>query len=389
MSSTRSYYNGCRRSHFSLHYSIVAAFAIVIALVIEVRVAEAVIPSVEVSLRTATTSNANGNGNDYSQPTTTLLLSQAFFGPDPPFQKTSSNSGGSSNSEDNINKRLVSPPVSNPFLCQERDGATIDIDREILESTKGAWILVPRGGCTYEYKTWIAQSIYESAGVIIYNTLASRYSFNETETDTDTDGATTDGATTDNNNAIVWPLEYHDYDCKNARAEIPSNDLSFFSKAAADGSDTTNTNINSNTGPYDFETNDSLLSGDTADNLCKMHDANNLRNCPSKRCLVARDVNVDADGDKTAATAVKDTTTVCCAWDVRLNPYPDRDLEKNVTVAIPTLFATMEQGEIFSEAMETFSSSLTIVVYSRRCRRRRRWGGHTAAQWPTLLQRWW
>eukprot|EP00536_Pseudo-nitzschia_multiseries_P007189 jgi/Psemu1/195021/e_gw1.166.109.1 len=59
--------------------------------------------------------------------------------------------------------------------------------------------------------------------------------------------------------------------------------------------------------------------------------------------------------------------TVCCAWDIRLNPYKDIDLDKNVTITIPTLFATTEQGDIFSEAitMETDSSSLTITVYSR------------------------
>lgn len=279
-------------------------------------VVDAVIPSVEVGLRTT-------DRGSNSVTTSVLLLSQAYYGPSPPIQNN--NSDDDSN---NSNKRLVSPPDDNYFLCKEPGDAMID--REVLESTKGAWMLVPRGSCTYEYKTWTAQTIYEASGVIVYNTLESRYSFNGTDS------------------SILWPMEYHDYDCTNARAEIPSNNLAFFSSPSE-------ANSKSQNGPYDFRTNDPLLSGDTFDNLCKLHDANDLRNCPSKRCLVAHDYD----------TTTSDTTTVCCAWDIRLNPYPDVDLENNVTVTIPTLFATMEQGDIFREAMAESSSSLTIGVYSR------------------------
>jgi signal peptide peptidase-like protein 2B len=274
-------------------------------------------------------------------------VSQALFGPEPPQQYDN----------EDTRKVLVSPPTNNAFLCQNLDEIKVDRDGT-TKSTKGAWMVVPRGGCTYEHKTWIAQSIYEAYGVIVYNTLDSRYSFNTTTTNHDEDNKdgenTTKNNDLNNKNNIVWPKQYHDYDCDNARAEISSNKLRYFSTA-----DEAKSAGGSGTSPYDFETNDRLLTGDTADNLCKIHDPNGLENCPSKRCLVAhRD-------DKTASTvSTKDTTTVCCAWDILLNPYPDSDIDENVNIQIPTLFATMEQWGILSEAME-MSPSITISAYSR------------------------
>jgi len=287
----------------------------VIFSVLEYRVTEAATPSAELYFQT----NSNANGQQ-----TPLLLSQAIFGPDPPTK---------SRDDGDYEKALVSSPTSNLFLCQNFDG--VEIDRDVLESTKDAWMMVPRGGCTYEQKTWIAQSIYQAYGVIVYNTLGSRYSFNETDS------------------AFLWPVEHHDYDCDNAQAEIPSNELHFFSSL-----DEANAEDGVGAGPYDFKTNDQLLSGDSVDNLCKIHDANDLRNCPSKKCLVAH------DRQSTVTQSASDTITVCCAWDVLLNPYPDTNLDQNVTIEIPTLFASMEQWDVILEVMET-SPSVTVAVYSR------------------------
>mmetsp|Transcript_45742 Transcript_45742/g.50986 ORF Transcript_45742/g.50986 Transcript_45742/m.50986 type:complete len:789 (+) Transcript_45742:81-2447(+) len=268
----------------------------------------------------------SSNSNDDS---TKLSVSQASYGPKAPTQNDS-------NSDDDDRQRLVSPPANNPFLCQDADDVVIN--QEILESTKGAVMIIPRGGCTYEHKTWIAQTLYEASGVIVYNTLASRYTFNET-----------DGVT------IIWPLEYHDYDCDKAMAEIPSNELHFFSNADE---------VKKKTGgssPYDWGENDQSLTGDTVDNLCKTHDENKLQNCPSKRCLVAHN---SSDDEKTTA----DTTTVCCAWDLRLNPFADAKIDKNITITIPTIFATMEQGDILLKAMAKSQSSndglVTVSIHS-------------------------
>jgi len=335
MGSPRS--SSYRRFAFSLR-PVVALCAF--AFVLVAQSVDAVIPSAVVTLR-STDGSDSSTTKTKTTTTTTLMLAGAVFGPNPPSQ----GKGDASDAGGDNGKRLVFPPTSNPFLCQDADDAAAD--PEILESTKGAWMLVPRGGCTYEYKTWIAQSIYGSVGVIVRNALATRYRFNET----DDNGEPGD-------NSIVWPSEYVDYDCDNARAEIPSDDLEFFSTPDEALS------ANGYASPYDFVTNDVLLSGDTTDNLCKIHDANDLRNCPSKRCLVAHDIDDGDSATAAAAAAAKDTITVCCAWDILLNPYTDIDLDRNVTIDIPTLFATMEQGDVLSEAMETLPS-LTIAVYSR------------------------
>ena len=306
----RSAIENRRESSILLH---VLRVATAITLFSNTRVAEAVIPSVELFLQTS------NNGDD---PSTRLLLSHAFYGPELPKQIDSIQV---------TREALVSPQINNRFLCQ--NPSDFEIDPSIQESTKGAWMIVPRGGCTYEYKTWIAQSVYAAKGIIIYNTLSSRYSFNET------------------NGNTLWPQEYYDYDCDKGRADIPSNELHFFSN-----SDEAKEVGGAGTGPYDSETNDRLLTGDTVDNLCKIHDASDLRNCQSKRCLVAY-------GDN-ATSPAKDVTTVCCAWDIHLNPYPDANLDQNVTIEIPTLFATMEQWGVISGVLETFPS-VYISAYSR------------------------
>ncbi len=299
------------KSNPMFQFRTAAALAILLS---SIGLAKAVIPSVELTLRTSSSDGI---------PPTTLLVSEAFYGPAPPVHGKG----------DNTPETLVSSPEKNRFLCE--NPKDIDFDNEFVESTKGTWMLVPRGGCTYEHKTWVAQSVYQAHGIIVYNTLGSKYSFNET------------------NNEILWPLEYRDYDCDNARAEIPSNELNFFS--------TPNDATSTGNGPYDFETNDPLLTGDTVDNLCKMHDANSLRNCPSKRCLLAH----QDDSANSTLSANKDTITVCCAWDILLNPYPDANLDKNVTIQIPTLFASMEQWGIISGIMESSSSSVTISANKR------------------------
>jgi hypothetical protein len=277
---------------------------------------DAVLPTAELLLMTNSKKNMDVSA--------TLLVSQAFYGPTAPTQKDSTTD------VDNDRKRLTTPLAENALLCFDAADDT-GVNQDVVDSTKGTWMVVPRGGCTYEHKTWIAQSLYKAAGVIVYNTLASRYTFNETDS-----------------TAIIFPVEYHDYDCNNAKAEIPSNELNFFSNKD-DGTSTS-------TSPYDWKTNDPLLAGDTVDNLCKIHDENALRNCPSKRCLIA-----------TNKSSNDDTTTVCCAWDVLLNPYPDDTIDKNVTITIPTIFATMEQGDIILKAMAKAQGdgSVTVSVHSR------------------------
>lgn len=137
---------------------------------------------------------------------------------------------------------------------------------------------------------------------------------------------------------IFWPVAKRDYDCDKGKAEIASNLLNF-----------------DNPLPYNSVQNDPLLTGSSQDNLCKLHDANDLHNCASQRCLVAHD-------EYNATTS--DTITVCCAWDMPLEPIPDRDLHYNITITIPTLFLTMQQGAQLQETALQYSLS-QAVIYSR------------------------
>lgn len=56
-------------------------------------------------------------------------------------------------------------------------------------------LLIPRGGCSFEKKAHNAW-ILGAAGVVIYNTLESRYRSNSS-------------------GAVIYPEEYNDYDCSN------------------------------------------------------------------------------------------------------------------------------------------------------------------------------
>lgn len=306
-----------------------------------------------------------GSGSGATTTTTTsftLLATQALYGPLSPMR------GRRHDIDiDDIGTtatRLVLAPPDNPLLCRDAGGATtkreaaipfVVVDESVLRETTGAILVVPRGDCTYELKTYVAQSIYKASGVIVYNTLASRYTLNKTD---DHDSNDNDGYTVDD---IIWPLNRHDYDCSNGKAEIPSSDLNFDQPL-----------------PYNAAQNDPLLSGDTSDNLCMLHDDNNLRNCESKRCLVAdgdsRKKGANATTTATATTTT--TTTVCCAWDLHLLPYPDHDLDANVTISIPTVFITMRQAEQLLTAMKnaaaaapgtttTTTTAVTAIIRSR------------------------
>jgi hypothetical protein len=166
-------------------------------------------------------------------------------------------------------------------------------------------------------------------GVIIYNTLASRYSINTTGHDAD------EKYPTYSTKDILFPQEFSDYDCANAEAQIPTVDLSFQPL------------------PYNADHNDPLLSGDTEDNLCQLYSETKLRHCESKKCLLTSLSNTS-------------TTQVCCAWDLHLWLYADPTLQVNQTVTIPTVFITMQQADrLVSDIIKLQNVPLMARVHSR------------------------
>lgn len=176
-------------------------------------------------------------------------------------------------------------------------------------------VLVPRGECTYQHKAFVAQQM-GAKGIVIYNTLASRYSLNTTT-------ATTNKQQTSIKD-IIFPQPFLDYDCQMlGSVEIPTSDIQF-----------------SETGVYQADHNDPLLSGETS--ACQK-----LQNCPSKRCLL------------TNYTPTELTTKACCAWDLHLWLYGD---DSDLSVTIPAVFVTMEQA---AQIKKMTSDATTVQLKAR------------------------
>jgi len=268
--------------------------------------------------------------------------------------------------------RLSLPPSSDEFLCNEALG-TADYENPsgnsasnvfdsdtLLSGYEGGYILVPRGHCTFEAKARSAQRLGAS-GVIVRNTLDSRYSL--IDKDADTAGEDFDYPDWGN---TVWPREKNDYECGTnkaadnvgMRAEIKTDKLYFYPP------------------PYG-ENNDLLLSGPAVDgNLCAklMVGGEGMDTfetyCPSERCLLTGR-NASDDGSKLEA---------CCAWDKWITMSSDGDDDGDAVpqhreekIKIPALFVTMENGDelydIIKDAEKNSGGSsvqfVNVVPYAR------------------------
>jgi hypothetical protein len=181
-------------------------------------------------------------------------------------------------------------------------------------------LLVPRGDCTYQHKAFQAQQM-GAKGIVIYNTLGSRYSVNETKYKGETFPSYSLGD-------VIFPQPLHDYDCDLGSADIPTSDLEFTPL------------------PYNDKHNDPVLSGDKEENLCLQYSSSSLQNCASKRCLVT-----DYSPNTTH-------TKACCAWDLHVWLYGD---DSNRDVTIPAVFITMEQGHVLLQTIESGSGVKAIM----------------------------
>ena len=168
----------------------------------------AVMPQSQVNLYFHENGDSHRNGEaSITTATTSFLASNALFGPPGPMVRASKNS--------NKNNRypvvhLTEDDTDDVGFCH--DDTSSSGSSSISELLQDAIVLVPRGNCSYEQKTWKAQQ-HGAKGVILYNTLASRYGYNETTLE------------------ITWPLSQHDYDCNNGMAYIPMEELDFYSNA--------------------------------------------------------------------------------------------------------------------------------------------------------------
>ncbi|KAL7545547.1 hypothetical protein ACHAWF_008897 [Thalassiosira exigua] len=282
-------------------------------------------------------------------------------------KSTPNRTGGHSNAHPS--HRLLLPPASDPYLCNESDGkadyrnpagnaaaGVFDSDT-LLSGYEGQYVLVPRGGCTFEAKARSAQRL-GAAGAIVRNTLDSRYGLEDKDAPTSSNGGGPDWSNT------KWPVERRDYECGTRRAaggvgwraEVEASKLDF------------------SPAPYDGSHNDLLLSGPAVNgNLCAKQAVTESfeKKCPSERCLLT---GRNASDDGTILEA-------CCAWDTYLRMSTDGDddgdavpQEEEEKITIPALFVTMEGGEeLYDLVMDAEGNSqggetvqfISVVPYGR------------------------
>lgn len=280
--------------------------------------------------------------------------------------------------------QLTLSPANDEFLCKEAKGQADYSDGTKtgnIFDTYGTlitndfpmdkYLLVPRGHCTFEAKARSAQRL-GARGIIIYNTLDSRYTLKDTKKGTDQNvdmfGYYEPHMIPDWGNT-VWPRNRLDYECGEVMA-----DGKYHPKKAGIRAEIDLSELDFDPSPYDAEKNDAKLTGTSIDgSLCAAFvgdDTLFVKRCPSRRCLLTGK-NATVDGSKLEA---------CCAWDtpVKMNGDGDDDgdsvpQEKEEKIVIPTLFVTMESGdqllELVSDAEMGDDSAvaeyISIVPYAR------------------------
>jgi len=198
---------------------------------------------------------------------------------------------------------LTRPPAeANPLLCEEEETPVYRL------STADTIILVPRGNCTFEYKTLRAQRL-GATGVLIYNTLESRYDWNETS------------------QRVRYPFPRYDYECDNGGVALVNESLI-------------------DPPAYDSELHDPLFQLNSPTNVC--HLPRGGSDCASRRCLV-----------------VNETGAACCAWDLPVQMSGDGTLTEHPYDMV-AIFLTMEQGDTLVEALEQQQQASIHVSISKR-----------------------
>ncbi|KAK1747676.1 signal peptide peptidase-like protein [Skeletonema marinoi] len=229
--------------------------------------------------------------------------------------------------------QLTLSPDTDYYLCKEAKGLADYKDGSKNSNIFDAYgtpitndfplnkyLLVPRGHCTFEAKARSAQRL-GAKGIIVYNTLESRYKLIDPNKGTDSNSYSYSDVYDRPKNVpqwdnTIWPRNRIDYECGTSpagnkgeyhphkagiRAEISVNELDF------------------DPAPYDANKNDDKLTGTIVDgSLCAEYvgdDTTFVQRCPSERCLLTGR-NATDDGSKLEA---------CCAWDTPVVMNGDGD----------------------------------------------------------------
>jgi hypothetical protein len=175
-----------------------------------------------------------------------------------------------------VGLQLVAPPTNDIKLC---GNVSTPIS---FVGNKSTVLLVPRGECSFQYKLERALSL-GAIGVIIYNTLESRY-----------DKSSVDGS-------VVYPRPKLDYDCDRTSTLLVNPPFQLDPPL------------------YNGSVHDKFLIESSRDNVCV------LDNCDAKRCLIA-------------AKITNSTFRACCAWDTFVSMASDDDIaQRRTKMELPSL----------------------------------------------------
>jgi len=286
--------------------------------------------------------------------------------------------------------QLTLSPDTDYYLCKEakgqadyKDGSNTGniFDRYGTPITNdfplNKYLLVPRGHCTFEAKARSAQRL-GAKGIIIYNTLESRYKLIDPNKGSDSNnyGNENDDVYDRPKNVpqwdnTIWPRNRVDYECGTSPA---GNKGEYHPHGAGVRAEISVNQLDFDPAPYDATKNDGRLTGTLVDgSLCAGYiddDATFVQLCPSERCLLTGR-NATDDGSKLEA---------CCAWDTPLLMNGDGDedgdsvpQDREERIVIPTLFVTMKYGdellELVRDAELNDNSAemeyISIVPYER------------------------
>lgn len=316
--------------------NICIAALLVVEVALHIGKAEAVLPALALDVFAPGTDGATATA------TTTMLLSHAQFGTMVAQKSKLSNRNPLS---------ITYPPLeSDPLLCQ-----TLTSDQlASLQLPNDTLLMVPRGTCTFETKALHAQAL-GAAAVIVYGSLASRYSLNTTNANAT--GHPDDYTYTVAD--ILYPLPKYDYDCDKGSAWIDASAV-----------------VMDDPLPYNPAINDAVLS-DYANgglnlntNACRDGSSDTLLQCPSQSCLLTGLTQHTETGEQ--------QLQACCAWDLHIHLFPDVYHPMNATaIQIPAAYMSAAQAsELFqlmaqTGLLPTGSSSsknnneLTVLLYAR------------------------
>lgn len=254
-----------------------------------------------------------------------MMLSQSLFGPVPKQQQQPWKNRSISTTTSTYTLTYPPDDTTNGLLC-ETNSSSVASDQVLLPPN--SILLVPRGVCTFQTKVIQAQKL-GAAAVLIYGTLASRYTLNATSTTSSSRSSSNEkeiqSVVSDATGTIVYPLDKYDYDCNNGETWIDTKQLS------VDWTQNPAVLVNSYTIHQEIN------------NLC-LHQIKNPTQCNSQSFLLTGNVSAT------------NTWQVCCAWDLSIWLYPDTTTETMDPIRIPSAYMTMRQFSDLIQIQSTYDS---------------------------------